>query len=76
MVWVQPGAEEDTLEPLTAGRGVRLGGGGGLLIVEEEGLPELGLTFVCLAKNRRGEAEPKGFSQMGAELQCYHHRRS
>ena len=56
MVWVQPGVEEGTLEPLTAGRGVNLGGQGGLLVLEEEGLPELGLTFVCLAKNRRGEA--------------------
>ena len=59
VVWVQPGAEEETLEPLTAGRGVKLGGGGDLLIVEEEGLPELGLTFVCLAKNRRGEARQR-----------------
>ena len=56
VVWVQPGVEEETLEPVTAVRGVNLGGGGDLLIVEEEGLPELGLTFVCLAKNRRGEA--------------------
>ena len=48
--------EEGTLEPLTAGRGVTLGGQGGLLVLQEEGLPELGLTFVCLAKNRRGEA--------------------
>ena len=59
VVWVQPGAEEETLEPLTAGRGVRLGGGGDLLILEEEGLPELGLTFICLAKNRRGEARKR-----------------
>ena len=28
VVWVQPGVEEETLEPVTAVRGVKLGGGG------------------------------------------------
>ena len=43
--------EEGALEPLTAGRGVTLGGQGGLLVLEEEGLPEQGLSFVCLANH-------------------------
>lgn len=54
VVWAEPADEEGELRPLLLTRGRRLGGGGGRLELEEEGVAG-GLALVCMARSRRGE---------------------
>ena len=54
VVWAEEEEEEGELRPLLLTRGRRLGGGGGRLELEEEGVAG-GLALVCMARSRRGE---------------------